>query len=210
LGGWGTPPAGMVWPPAIFRGHRDEARVTRSSCTTSSPRWVLPSKPMWSTPTRSSRSGSTGQPGRQLAPSSAAVTGSTVAPAGAGGALADDDAAADGDGVADGDGAAARGGSAAVHCTSTTPAAIIAASTPTRRVKDVNWDESSPLASIPTRPLRSAVSLDKSSANATVRQISAIPPCSSYLNREKQADEGLRRRRRDDANRPWVCSCRRC
>jgi hypothetical protein len=102
--------------------------------------------------TRRSRPGSTGQPGRQLAPSSAAVTGSTVPPAGAGGALADDDAA-DGDGVTAGDGVAAGGGSAEVHCTSTTPAASISASTAPRRLKDVNWDESSPLASIPTRPL---------------------------------------------------------
>ncbi|MDX6502291.1 MAG: hypothetical protein QOG23_5555, partial [Blastocatellia bacterium] len=73
---------------------------------------------------------------------------------GAGDTLADDDAAADGDGVRDGDGVAARGGSAVVHCTSTTPAASISASTAPRRLKDVNWDESSPLASVPARPLQ--------------------------------------------------------
>jgi hypothetical protein len=55
--------------------------------------------------------------------------------------LADDDAA-DGDGVTAGDGVAAGGGSAEVHCTSTTPAASISASTAPRRLKDVNWDES--------------------------------------------------------------------
>src|SRR6201997_3845792 len=125
---------------------------TRSSCTISSPRWVWPSKPMWSTLTLRSRPGSTGQPGRQLVPSSAAVTGSPVPPAGAGDALGDDDAA-DGGGIAAGDGVAAGGGNAEVHCTSTTPAASIAASTAPRRLKDVNWDESS-LASIPTRPLQ--------------------------------------------------------
>jgi hypothetical protein len=70
------------------------------------------------------------------------VTGSTVASAGAGGALADDDAAADGDAVEDGDGVAAGGGGAAVHCTSTTPAASISASTAARRLKDVNSDMS--------------------------------------------------------------------
>ena len=72
------------------------------------------------------------------------------------GALDDEDAAADGDGVADG--VAARGGSAAVHGASTTPAAIICASTATRRRKDLNSDESSPLALIRTRPLRSRAS----------------------------------------------------
>jgi hypothetical protein len=81
------------------------------------------------------------------------VTGCTVAAGGAGGALADDDAA-DGDGITAGDGVAAGGDGAEVHCTSTTPAASISASTAPRRLKDVNWDESSPLASIPTRPLQ--------------------------------------------------------
>ena len=94
------------------------------------------------------------------------MTGSAVAAVGVGGAPADDDAAGGG-GVTAGDELGAGGGCVAVHWTSTTPAAIISASTATRRPKDVNWDESSPLASIPTRPLRSAVSLDKSSANAT-------------------------------------------
>src|SRR5690348_18013491 len=97
---------------------------TRSSCTIRPPRWIWPSKPMWSMLTRRSCPGSTGQPGRQLAPSSAAVTGSTVG-SGAGGALADDDAAPDpdDDGVADRDGVAAGGGVASVHCTST-PTAV--------------------------------------------------------------------------------------
>src|SRR6516164_8940302 len=122
---------------------------TRSSCTIRSPRWVWPSKPMWSTATRRSRAGSTGQPGRQLAPSSAAVTGSTVASAGAGGALADDDVAAHGDGAEDGDGVVAGVGGAAVHCTSTTPAASISASTAPRRSKHLNWDVSSPRTSVP-------------------------------------------------------------
>ena len=102
---------------------------------------------MCSTLTRRSRAGSTGQPGRQVAPSSAVVTGCTVPPVGAGGALADDDAddgdaddgdADDGDGITAGDDVAAGGGSAEVHCTSTTPAASIPASTAPRRLKDVN------------------------------------------------------------------------
>jgi hypothetical protein len=62
--------------------------------------------------------------------------------------------AADGDGITAGDGVAGGAGSAEVHCTSTTPAASISASTAPRRLKDVNWDESSPLASIRTRPLK--------------------------------------------------------
>ena len=70
------------------------------------------------------------------------MTGSTVPPAGAGGALADDDAA-DGDGITAGDAAAAEGGGAEVHCTSTTPAASISTSTAPHRLKDVNWDASS-------------------------------------------------------------------
>jgi hypothetical protein len=94
------------------------------------------------------------------------VTGSAVAAAGDGGTLADDgaaadrdgvtadDDAADGDGITAGDGVAAGGGSGEVHCTSTTPAASISASTAPRRLKDVNWGESSPLASIATRPLQ--------------------------------------------------------
>ena len=47
-----------------------------------------------------------------------------------------------------GDGVAARGGSAALHCASTTPAAIISARTATRRRKDVNCDESAPSSQI--------------------------------------------------------------
>lgn len=72
------------------------------------------------------------------------MTRSTVPPAGDAG---DDEA--DGGFVAAGDGAVAGGGGAAVHCTSRTPAASMWASTATRRSKGVNWDESSPLASIP-------------------------------------------------------------
>jgi len=148
---------------------------------------------MWSTLTRRSRPGSTGQPGRQVAPSSAAVTGSTVAPAGAGGALADDDAA-DGDGITAGDGVAAGGGSAEVHCTSATPAASISASTAPRRLNDVNWDESSPLASIPTRPLQSAVSLDKCGANATADRISCTGCGGGYSASDRRADRARRAR----------------
>ena len=110
---------------------------TRSSCTISSPRCVWPSKPMWSRSTRRSCPGSTGQSGRQLAPSSAAVTRCTVAPAGVGGAVVDGDAAAV-DGVAvDGDGVAGGGGGGAVHCSRTEPAAITASSA-TLRLKNVD------------------------------------------------------------------------
>jgi hypothetical protein len=75
------------------------------------------------------------------------VTGSTNPTTGAGGALADGDAAdgaladgdaADGDGITAGDDVTAEGGGAEVHCTSTTPAASIPASTAPRRLKDVN------------------------------------------------------------------------
>src|SRR6185437_4999701 len=111
---------------------------TKSWCTISSPRRVRPSKPMWSTSTRRSCAGSTGQPGRQLAPSSAAVTGRMLLSAGAGDGPAADDAADDG--------LAAGGAGAAVHCVKVTPAAIMPASTATRRLLDVNGDESSPLA----------------------------------------------------------------
>src|ERR1700726_565506 len=149
---------------------------TKSSYTISSPRWVWPSKPMWSTPTRRSCSGSTGQPGRQVAPSSAAVTGSTVAPAGAGDALADDDAAADDAGAADGDGVAACGRGAAAQCTSTRPAASISARTAHGRSKAVNRDESSPLDSISPRPLRKTVSVDQSGANATADRTRCTGP----------------------------------
>ena len=62
------------------------------------------------------------------------------------GALADDDAAdgalvddaADGDGVTAGDGVAAGGGGAAVHCTSTTLAAVITASAAMLRLTNVD------------------------------------------------------------------------
>src|SRR6185312_5030770 len=60
---------------------------------------------------------------------------------------ADDDAAAGDDGVTDA-GVAACGGGAAVHCTSTRTAASISARRAPRRWKDLNWDESSPLASV--------------------------------------------------------------
>ena len=104
-----------------------------SSCTINWPRCVWPSKPMWSTPTRRSCSGPTGQPGRQLAPSSAAVTGSMAGgSAGAGGALAGGEAAGGGGGPA------AGGGGATVHCTSTTLAAVITASAATLRLTNVD------------------------------------------------------------------------
>jgi hypothetical protein len=84
-------------------------------------------------------------------------------------AAADDDAA-DGDGVTAGDGVAAGGGSAEVHCTTTTPAASISASTAPRRLKDVNWDESSnqlvPLLFGASRALR----CHKESASETTNQ----------------------------------------
>lgn len=88
-----------------------------------------------------------GQPGRQLAPSSAAVTGRTVAAAGAGGALADGGAGKDGDGLAtDGGEVAGGGGGAEVHCTSATPAV---ANSVAIRLKTSLGDEPLPLASIP-------------------------------------------------------------
>ena len=66
--------------------------------------------------------GATGQPGRQLAPNSAAVTGWARVVADGGAARADDAIAADGGGVA------AEGGGAGVHCTTATPAAVTAVS----------------------------------------------------------------------------------
>ena len=78
---------------------------------------------------------------------------------------ADDAMAADG-AMTDDDGLARRGGGAAVHCTGKTPAAIMATSTATHRLKDVNWDESSPLAPTSTMPPRSG-SADKSAATAS-------------------------------------------
>jgi hypothetical protein len=116
------------------------------------------------------------------------VTDSTVAPAGAGGALADDDAAADDAGAADGDGVAACGGAAA-QCTSTRPAASISARTAHGRLKAVNRDESSPLASISPRPLRKTVSLDQSGANATADGIRCSGPGEliNFLNRSAAA-----------------------
>jgi hypothetical protein len=90
-----------------------------------------------------------GQPGRQLAPSSAAVTGRTVAAAGAGGALADGGAPKDGDGRAtDGGEVAGGGGGAEVHCTSAALAVTNTASVAIR-LKTSLGDEPLPLASIP-------------------------------------------------------------
>jgi hypothetical protein len=62
-----------------------------------------------------------------------------------------------------------------VHCTSVSPAANMPASTATHRLKDVTGDESSPLASIPTRPLRSGFARQVEYQRYR-REISAVPP----------------------------------
>ena len=78
-----------------------------------------------------SRSGPTGQPGRQLAPRSAAVTVYTVAAAGAVGWPGVVGWLGDGDVAGNHGGAVAAGGGAGAHCGSTAPAAITATTTAT-------------------------------------------------------------------------------
>lgn len=51
----------------------------------------------------------------------------------------------------------ARGAGAGVHCVNVSPAAIAPASTANHRLPDINGDESSPLALIPTGPPRPGV-----------------------------------------------------